>query len=139
MKFLYTISGGDGMTFGEKLKQLRVKNEYSQENLAQLLNVSRQAVTKWENGNGIPDIENLKAIATLFDVTIDSLVRDEEEIETTEEGFCWNLACGGGIIGLVLGFLFQDVYEMAIGTFGIGGGVIGYVLGYIILLVRQKK
>ncbi|WP_368182357.1 helix-turn-helix transcriptional regulator [Anaerotruncus rubiinfantis] len=38
------------MTFGEKLKQLRIKQEYSQEALAELLHVSRQAVTKWENG-----------------------------------------------------------------------------------------
>lgn len=37
------------MTFGEKLKALRVKEEYSQEQLAALLHVSRQAVTKWEN------------------------------------------------------------------------------------------
>lgn len=38
------------MNFGEKLKSLRIKNEYSQETLAEMINVSRQAVTKWENG-----------------------------------------------------------------------------------------
>ncbi|MGN8914188.1 helix-turn-helix transcriptional regulator [Anaerofustis butyriciformans] len=37
------------MNFGEKLKSLRIKNEYSQETLAEMINVSRQAVTKWEN------------------------------------------------------------------------------------------
>lgn len=57
------------MTFGEKLKTLRVREEYSQEQLAALLHVSRQAVTKWENDAGLPDIENIKAVADLFDVT----------------------------------------------------------------------
>lgn len=38
------------MKFSEKLKELRIKNEYSQEQLAELLNVSRQAITKWESG-----------------------------------------------------------------------------------------
>lgn len=42
--------GGESMVFAKKLKQLRIKNEYSQEQLAELLNVSRQAVTKWEMG-----------------------------------------------------------------------------------------
>ena len=73
------------MTFGEKLKTLRIREEYSQEALAELLHVSRQAVTKWENNAGMPDIENIKAVADLFDVTLDSLLRDEEEVETTEE------------------------------------------------------
>ena len=69
------------MTFGEKLKALRVKEEYSQEQLAALLHVSRQAVTKWESNAGMPDIENIKAVADLFDVTLDSLLREEEELE----------------------------------------------------------
>ena len=58
------------MTFGEKLKALRVKEEYSQEQLAALLHVSRQAVTKWENDAGMPDIENIKAVADLFDYAL---------------------------------------------------------------------
>ena len=62
------------MTFGEKLKALRIKEEYSQEQLAELLHVSRQAVTKWEGNAGMPDIENIKAVADLFDVTLDSLL-----------------------------------------------------------------
>lgn len=39
----------------------------------------------------MPDISNLKAIAALFDATIDSLIDDVEEIETTDENFCWKL------------------------------------------------
>lgn len=66
------------MKFNENLKYLRKEEKMTQENLAERLNVSRQAVTKWESGQSLPDIENLKQIADLFGVTMDSLVGDVE-------------------------------------------------------------
>ena len=60
------------MKFNENLKYLRKEEKMTQENLAERLNVSRQAVTKWESGQSLPDIENLKQIADLFGVTMDS-------------------------------------------------------------------
>lgn len=126
------------MIFAEKRKQLRLQNEYSQEQLAALLNVSRQAVTKWEMGKGMPDISNLKAIAALFDVTIDSLIDDVEEIETTDENFCWKLCFAVGIIGFVIGWLLRDVVGLNMGAFGIGGGIIGYIIGCIVLEIKKK-
>ena len=62
------------MTFAEKLKALRKQTGMSQEKLAEKLNVSRQAVTKWETDAGIPDIENLRAISALFGISIDELL-----------------------------------------------------------------
>lgn len=55
------------MTLGEKIKDLRKQTNISQEELAEKLGVSRQAVTKWESDAGLPDIINLKSIATLLD------------------------------------------------------------------------
>ena len=72
------------MLFNEKLKMLRKENDYTQESLAEKLNVSRQAITKWESGEGIPDIENLKQISILFNTTIDELVKEDKTI-TIEE------------------------------------------------------
>ena len=126
------------MNFGEKLKLLRIKNELSQEKLAEKLNVSRQAITKWENQNGMPDIENLKSIARIFDVTIDSLIYDEEEIETTDDSFCWTIACIFGGIGLVVGFLFEDIVP-SLGVSGIGLGIIGYLAAKSFLLFKNKR
>ena len=70
------------MKFNENLKYLRKESKLTQENLAEKLNVSRQAVTKWESGQSLPDIDNLKQMADLFGVTMDSLVGD---IETKKE------------------------------------------------------
>lgn len=62
------------MTFAEKLKSIRKQAGMSQEQLAEKLGVSRQAVTKWETDTGIPDIENIMAISALFDISIDELL-----------------------------------------------------------------
>lgn len=65
------------MTFAEKLRSVRRQAGMSQEQLAEQLGVSRQAVTKWETGGGIPDIENMKAVSALFDISIDELLSNE--------------------------------------------------------------
>lgn len=70
------------MTFGEKLKILRKQNGYSQEVLAELLNVSRQAVSKWESNRGIPEIEKLLQISNMFGVTLDYLLKEDYQEET---------------------------------------------------------
>ena len=66
------------MTFAEKLKSIRKQAGMSQEQLAEKLNVSRQAVTKWETDAGVPDIENIMAISALFDISIDELLSNEK-------------------------------------------------------------
>lgn len=65
------------MTLAEKLKTTRRQAGLSQEQLAEKLGVSRQAVTKWETGAGIPDIENMRAISVLLDLSIDELLSNE--------------------------------------------------------------
>ncbi|MBR4627027.1 MAG: helix-turn-helix transcriptional regulator [Ruminococcus sp.] len=66
------------MTFSEKLRKARNNAGLSQEQLAEKLCVSRQAVTKWETGKGMPDIENIRAISALLNVSIDELLSPEE-------------------------------------------------------------
>ena len=72
------------MSFNEKLKKLRKEFNLTQEELADKLNVSRQAITKWESGDGIPDIENLKQLSILFGTTIDELVKEDKEVTITK-------------------------------------------------------
>lgn len=56
------------------LKQIRVKNNLTQEELADRLAVTRQAVSRWENGDSVPNIETLKQISAAFDVSINTLL-----------------------------------------------------------------
>ena len=69
------------MTLGEKLKEARRGCGFTQEQLAEKLCVSRQAVTKWESDKGMPDIGNLKAIATLLNISIDYLLDNDSNID----------------------------------------------------------
>lgn len=64
------------MTLGEKLQSLRRARGLSQEQLALELGVSRQAISKWENGESTPDLEKLRAVCTFFGVTTDYLIWD---------------------------------------------------------------
>lgn len=66
------------MRFEEKIVELRKQRGLSQEELAEQLGVSRQAVSRWELGSTMPDIPNLLQLCELFGVSADYLVRDEE-------------------------------------------------------------
>lgn len=68
------------MIFAEKLVILRKKAGLSQEELADKLGVTRQAAYKWESNQSMPDIEKLKILSKLFDVSIDNLLNDKEDI-----------------------------------------------------------
>ena len=73
------------MEFNEKLQQLRKRKGMTQEELAEVLYVSRTAVSKWESGRGYPNIDSLKAIATFFHVTIDELLSGDELVTLAQE------------------------------------------------------
>lgn len=69
------------MTLADKIMQLRKKNGWSQEELAEKLGVSRQAVSKWEGAQATPDLSKLLSMSQLFGVTTDYLLKDEMEEE----------------------------------------------------------
>ena len=67
------------MNISDKIQILRHDKEWSQDELAEKLNVSRQSVSKWESGKALPDSEKVLAMAKLFDVSTDFLLKDEQE------------------------------------------------------------
>lgn len=67
------------MTFAEKLVQLRKREGYTQEEVADRLEVSRQAISRWEMGTAVPDSSNLLQISRLFKVSADYLLNDDYE------------------------------------------------------------
>lgn len=77
------------MTIGKKLRNARIEQGISQESLAELVDVSRQTVSKWENGAAYPSGENLTALSRIFNIPMDALVNDgwtppEPEIQFVE-------------------------------------------------------
>ena len=72
------------MEFNEKLQELRKSRSMTQEELAEVLFVSRTAISKWESGRGYPSIDSLKEISRYFSVTIDDLICSEEMISVAE-------------------------------------------------------
>lgn len=73
------------MIVGEKIALLRKKNNWSQEELANELGISRQSVSKWESGNSIPDLDKIVKMSHLFGVSTDYLLKDELEEEIPSE------------------------------------------------------
>ena len=65
----------------QNLSALRQYHKYSQEEVAEKVGVSRQAVAKWESGETVPDILNCNALAELYDVSLDSLIHYDQEKE----------------------------------------------------------
>lgn len=71
----------DQNKIGTYIKELRLKNNLSQSDLAKKLSVTNQAISKWENGRGIPDIEMLKQLSEIFNVNVDDLLNGETKAE----------------------------------------------------------
>lgn len=73
------------MDFGEKLLQLRKENGLTQEDLAEKLNTTRQAISKWENNQGYPETEKLLMIGDIFKVSMDYLLKDTPKLHKEDE------------------------------------------------------
>lgn len=72
-----------------RIRELRKQAKLSQEMMAEKIGVSRQAITKWETGLGVPDIENLVAIADLFKLSLDELMGRDIEHETLAKDYLY--------------------------------------------------
>ena len=73
------------MSFGEQLQILRRAHHLTQEDFAQQLQVSRQAVSKWESSRGYPEIEKIIYICNQYGVTMDELFAEEVPVKTVEQ------------------------------------------------------
>ena len=104
------------MTMAERLQRLRKEHHFSQEQLAEKLQVSRQAVSKWENGQTAPDLNNIIAMSNLYEVTTDYILigreRSPKENREKDRKRKSRMIClGGGIILTLLLPLFAKMYQ----------------------------
>lgn len=67
------------MNLNQKITQLRNDNNWSQEELAEKLNVSRQSVSKWESGQSKPDLDKIVVLSNIFDVSTDYLLKKRKQ------------------------------------------------------------
>lgn len=123
------------MTFSEKLKTLRLEKGYSQEELAQALHVSRQAIAKWKSNNGMPDIDNIKAIAKLFEVSIDTLLKEEIDLHTQRTLRELDILVCGSLIGTAIQFLLDGGIIRGL----LGGAIISMTGLYLIQYPHHKS
>ncbi|MCI5995887.1 MAG: helix-turn-helix domain-containing protein [Blautia sp.] len=73
------------MTLGDKLSKLRKENNYTQEQLTDVLGVSRQAVSKWESNITYPETNKLIRMSELFNCSLDYLLKDTEETDSKNQ------------------------------------------------------
>lgn len=116
------------MTFGEKLQDLRKKGGMSQDALAEKLEVSRQAVSKWERDEAMPETDKLLRIARLFDVSTDYLLENDVTSETTH---FYSQGSTNRVMQRLEHFIRRHGYK---GGYLIGGA--GLFLDFIALLFR---
>ena len=76
------------MELKEKLVSLRKSKGLSQMKLAEMMNVSRQAVSRWEVGTAVPSIDNLKCLSEIYGITIDVFLNEEAQIPSSIVGDC---------------------------------------------------
>jgi len=98
------------LSISEKIKVLRIEKGWSQKKLAEMLNVSSQAISNWERGQSSPDISNIIQLSDLFDITLDELIK--EDINFKEELIHKNLEKK---ISIVLSSIILIIF---IGIFG---------------------
>lgn len=126
------------MTFGEKIKKLRADNNLTQERLAEMLYVTRTAVSKWETDKGLPGIDTLKLISTTFGLSLDELVSDDmienkRVIEKKRARIMYIIA----MVFLALTVIFSFTVYLTSNRLFIIGSMIASV-GYIIFAILSR-
>ena len=108
------------MRFGEKIAIIRKENNLTQEQFAEMLNVSRQSVSKWELGTSFPDTEKLIRISKLFSCSLDYLLKDEIESKDVNQLQESDHARRSYYLGALYTYLsFAPLFGFLVGLYGI--------------------
>lgn len=121
------------MILGDKIIYLRKKQGWSQEQLAEQLNISRQSVSKWESGASIPDLDKILKMSQIFGVSTDFLLKDELEQEQPSEVAYEDEVLEGKLVSLEEANEYMTMIELASGK--IAFGVILFILSPIIVIM----
>lgn len=136
------------MNIADRIQYLRKQKGYSQEELADKMGVSRQAVSKWESGQSSPDLEKVIAMSELFDVTTDYILKGIEPVSTTNRktmntlylGFSLIFAAIAGIWSFTANrFRFDECFLIILagGAVGLGIALVAQVISVEVCSIRR--
>ena len=132
------------MTLGERIYKFRNDKGFSQSDLAEKLSVSRQSVSKWENNSAVPEFEKLIKLAEIFNITLDELVKDKENVNKKTDYVKIPSIQTRKIVGTILLCTAACVCLLLMVTNGISGLIAGVMLsspiiacGIICLIVSK--
>lgn len=134
------------MNIADRIQLLRKQKGYSQEELADKVGVSRQAVSKWESGQSVPDLEKIIAMSELFEVTTDYILKGIENVSTTNRetmkslylGFILIFATITGVWSFTANRFRMDECFLIILAGGVGGLGVALVIQVISGMFTQK-
>jgi transcriptional regulator with XRE-family HTH domain len=139
------------MTLSEKIQQLRKTNNLSQEQLAEKLAVSRQAISKWELGESIPDTDKVIQLSRIFQVSTDYLLHDDinsdrdiSAVKTNSEFLrkqygvrtLFIVSTGMSIIGLIMSVVAQRTWQT---VFAVSIGIIVQIIGVVVFEAMSSR
>ncbi|MDO4616611.1 MAG: helix-turn-helix domain-containing protein [Lachnospiraceae bacterium] len=153
------------MDFGTRIKTIRKEQKLTQEQLAEQLDVTRQAVSNWENNRNLPDIEILIRISDVFHISLDELIKGEQDMtekiikdgsETRKARFNMIiLGIGAGLIllGILLilikgasveyidadGFLHENFFLLPMGFLSMFCGLLAFLIAGVKNLIERLK
>ncbi|WP_426351157.1 helix-turn-helix domain-containing protein [Alloiococcus sp. CFN-8] len=120
------------MTLGEKLSELRQKSGLSQDRVAEILGVSRQAVSKWERDEAKPDLDNIVNLSNIYNVTTDYLLKEQtERVQQEKRG---NNYRSSSFFESILKFIKEKWYWLGYGVAAWGiSDIISAIIGKIMM------
>lgn len=127
------------MSIADRIQELRKKNGYSQEELAYKIGVSRQAISKWEREQSLPDLDNIIIMSDLFQVTTDYILKGVEQSSTQNERSIKDLYIGCILICSII----TGIWSFTANRFNyheclcimIAGGLIGLGIALVIQIL----
>ena len=130
------------MNLSDRIRELRKIKGISQDELAEKLGVSRQAISKWENEQSIPDIDKVISLSNYFDVSTDYLLKGVEPVTSMNKKyknlFLLSFAIVFALVSCVLSFSANRFRRDEILMISIAGATAGWTVGFIVLYIIKS-
>ena len=130
------------MKVSDRIRELRKIKGISQDELAEKLGVSRQAVSKWENEQSIPDIDKIILLSDYFEVSTDYLLKGVEPVRSMNNKgknlFILSFAIVFALVSCVLSFSANRFRRDEILIISIAGAFVGLAVGYVVLYILNS-